>query len=282
MVTGILTAAAMGRARQVLRRYAAVLKRVGVDHLEAVATSAVREAANGPAFVRRVRATTGLPLYIISGREEARLVYLGVMRANRLRGPVLLLSLGGGSAQVVCGTGASLGYSTSVLLGSARLAQRFIRHDPPKPEEVAALERHVRQIWTPVIHAVRRRPWRQALGSSAMIGQLLAAGSALAHRRRPVGGRLSISRRELQRTVEWLARSRAAERKQLRGLDPRREDLALTTGVALLTWMEGCGLPSLCSLPGSLREGLVCEYLMRERHRRPSRAHAVAAQKRES
>ena len=282
LVTGALTSTAMRRTLAVLRRYAATLKRLRVDRVDALATSAVREARNGRAFIRRARAATGLPLRIISGREEARLIYCGVVQANRLRGPVLLISLGGGSAQVMCGQGASLRYATSALAGSARLAQRFIRHDPPSAGEGAALQRHLRRLWAPVIRAVRRRRWRQALGSSAMIHQLLLAARHLARRRQPRDERLSISRPQLQRMVEWLARSRAAQRRRLRGLDPQREDLALTTGVALLTWMEGCGLSSLRDVPGSLREGVVCEYLMRQRHRRPSRAHAAAAQQRES
>ena len=151
-----LTRSAMHRAMAALQRYAATLKRLGVDHVEAVATSAVREAANGPAFARRVRAQLGLPLRIISGREEARLIYLGILQTIRFRQAVLIVTIGGGSAQVVHGNGARLHYAASLPLGGARLAQRFIRHDPPWPTEVDALYRHARRAWSPIILAVRR------------------------------------------------------------------------------------------------------------------------------
>jgi exopolyphosphatase/guanosine-5'-triphosphate,3'-diphosphate pyrophosphatase len=165
---------------------------------------------------------------------------------------------------VILGDGAHRRYVTSVPLGCARLAQRFIRHDPPRPEEVDALDRYVRRAWVPVARAVRRLRWDQALGSSATIEQLMTAAYIRIHHRRPKEQhRLSISQRSLRQLLAWLSTSTAAERRQLPGLDPRREDLALTTGVALLAWMEGCGVSTLHYAPGSLREGLVIDYLIR-------------------
>ncbi|MBI4004354.1 MAG: hypothetical protein HY353_04965 [Candidatus Omnitrophica bacterium] len=262
LASGALTRPAIHRAMEVLTRFAAALKRLGVDRVEAVATSAVREASNGQEFVRQVRRRIGIPLRIISGREEARLVYLGVRQAKRLRHPAVIVTIGGGSAQVALGDGVRLRYATSVLLGGARLAQQFIRHDPPRPREVVALSRAVRRTWTPVAQALRRRRWRQALASSATIEQLMMAAHLRRHRRSPEGRRrLSITRAQLGELVAWLATSTAKQRMQLPGLDPRRQDLALTTGVVLLVWMEACGMSRLSYVPGSIREGLVMDLL---------------------
>jgi exopolyphosphatase/guanosine-5'-triphosphate,3'-diphosphate pyrophosphatase len=265
LARGRLTARAVRRAMDVLARYAAILKRCEVDRVEAVATSAVRDAANGRAFVRHARRRLGLPLRIISGREEARLIYLGVLQTTGFRRPTAIVTIGGGSAQVVHGDGAHLRYSASVPLGGARLAQRFIRHDPPLEVETAALRREVQRIWQPVVRAMRRHRWRTTLGSSATIYQLMAAAYLLTHgpKRPAKKARLTISRRALQRLVAWLETSTARERIQLPGLDPRREDLALPTGVALLTWMDGCQVDRLEYASGSLREGLVVDYLIR-------------------
>ena len=268
MVKGRLTVKSMRRAMDVLARYAAMMKRVGVDHVEAVATSAVRDASNGQAFVRRVRAQLGLPLKIISGLEEARLIYLGVLHSNRFRGGSVIVTIGGGSAQVIHGSGARLLYKTSLPLGGARLAQRFIQHDPPRSDEVLALDETVRRAWGPVARALRRHRWRRALGSSATISQLMEAAHLLTHGRPVKKHRLSITRGALRQLVRWLAASTARERMRLPGLDPRREDLALPTAVALLAWMDACGIPRIRHASGSLREGLVVEYLIRHhRHR---------------
>jgi exopolyphosphatase/guanosine-5'-triphosphate,3'-diphosphate pyrophosphatase len=265
LARGRLTASAMRRAMQVLARYAAILRRCGVDRVEAVATSAVREAKNGRAFARQVRGTLGLPLRIISGREEARLIYLGVLQATGFRRATAIVTIGGGSAQVMVGDGAHLRHAASVPLGGARLAQRFIRHDPPEREELAALKREVERLWAPVARALRRHRWRNTLASSATIYQLMAAAHLLTHGPKASAkkARLSISRRALARLVAWLETSTARERIQLPGLDPRREDLALPTGIALLVWMEACSVDRLEYATGSLREGLVVDYLIR-------------------
>ncbi len=280
LTNGRLTPRSMARAFGVLRRYAQVLKRHHVDHVEAVATSAVRDARNGPAFARRVHAQLGLPLRIISGREEARLIYLGVLQARRFRGTALIITIGGGSAQVIYGRDARVRYATSLPLGAARLSQRFICHDPPAPDEVAALEAYVHRAWTPIARTVRRYRWQQVFGSSATIHQLMVAARLRTHGRLPRNlDRVSVTQAALRGLVDWFAHATAKERMLLDGLDPRRHDLALTTGLTLLAWMEACGVTALPFAPGSLREGLIMDYRIRYHQHRaggPSRLATTA------
>ncbi len=252
-----LAASAMRRAERVLRRYAGILARHRVDCVRAVATSAVREAVNGPGFVRRVRTGLGLPLRIISGREEARLIYRGAWQQQRFRRDVVMFAMGGGSTQVLRGTGLRLTYAVSLPLGATRLTERFIRHDPATPGEVAALRAALVQDWRQVARAVRRRGLTGAFGCSSMTGQVATAVAARAGY--PDTG--SITRAALSRFVEWAARSTASARRRLSGIDPGRHDLLLASGLALLTWMEACGVERLRSVSGSLREGLVVDYL---------------------
>ena len=268
LAKGRLTGKAIRRAMEVLTRYAAIMKRCDVDHVQAVATSAVREAKNGDAFMRRVRRRLKIPLRIISGKEEARLIYLGVLQAHKFNRSTLIVTIGGGSAQVIHGNGAHLGYCTSLPLGGARLAQQFIHHDPPRSDEVLALDQDVRRAWAPVVRALKRHHWHRAVGSSATIAQLMAAAYRLIHRGKRGGTNLVISQKTLRQFVRWLAASTASERIRLPGLDPRREDLALPTGVALLAFMDGCGVKTLRYAPGSLREGLVIDYLIKHHRRR--------------
>lgn len=256
-----LAPAAMRRTIAVLRGYATTLKRADVDRVEAVATSAVRDARNGRAFVRRVRRQLGLPLRIISGREEARLIYHGVTSTFRGHGPVLLVAIGGGSAQVIHGCGWHVRYAKSVPLGATRLAQRFIHHDPPTPREVSALARHATRIWKPVVGAVRRGQWRAALGSSAMLSQLMIAVHVRRHGRLPQRNTpMTLTRRSLQHAVSWLSTSTAKERRRLPGIEPKREALLLPTAIALSVWMEGCGVSTVRHAAGSLREGLIAQF----------------------
>ncbi len=254
----VLTAQAMRRAEAVLRRYAALLAQRGVDRLEAVATSAVRQADNGRRFVARIRERLGLSLRIISGREEARLIALGVWRAVGFQQRAVMIAIGGGSAQVMCGSRARLMYAASVPLGAARLTERFIRHDPAQGSEVAALTAFLRRAWAPVARAVRRRRWERAFGSSAGIGFLAAASIPGARD----GARAALlTQARLRRLAGWLAGSTAGERRRVRGFDPGRQDVMLAAALTLLTWMDACGVTRLASVPGSLRDGLVVDYL---------------------
>ncbi len=263
LTNGVLTQTAMRRAMTVLQRYAATLMRCEVGRVEAVATSAVREASNGEVFVRRVRARLGIPLRVISGREEARLSYLGIRQARRFRQTAVMIAIGGGSTQVMVGDGRRLRYATSLPLGCAHLAQRFLRHDPPRPREVGALTRHLRRAFSPVIRTIRRYRWREAMGSSATIHQVISAASQWAARQPPKTRPSSISLPSLSRFIQWLLTSTAAQRRRLPGLDPQRQDLALPTAMTLLVWMTGCGIQTIRSAPGSLREGLVRESMRR-------------------
>ena len=269
LAVGRLTKSAMRRAKKVLARYKRILDRVGVDRIEAVATSAVRDASNGKTFVRQIRKELGLPLRIISGHEEARLIYLGVLQTAGLRGPTLMISLGGGSAEVMVGDGRQLRLAFCRPLGCARLAEQFIHHDPPKPEEVEQLQRAVWKAWRSVGSSVLRHRWKAVIGTSATIQQLLVVATARARGIRKVKeDSPAVSREDLKQLVMWLKTSTASMRKRLPGLDPKREDLALPTGIALLEFMDACRVASIRHAPGSLREGLVVDYLIRHHKRR--------------
>ena len=269
LASGRLTAPAMRRAIAVLRRYAATLARYQVDHVEAVATSAVREAANGKAFVHQVRIRLGLPLRIVSGLEEARLISRGVLPTLPSRRTTLLVTIGGGSAQVILGDTKRLRYAASVKLGAARLGQQFLSHELPSVAELEALRRHLDRTWAPVCRAVRRHRWGRALACSAMIDQLIAASYLTRHRQPPRDPRRrSLSQRALRALIDRLLQATAAQRRRLPGLDPSRADLALPAAEALLSWMEGCGVRILRGTSGSLREGLVVEWLNWKRRRR--------------
>lgn len=238
-----LTAAAMRRAITVLGRQASSLREACVDRIEAVATSAVREAANGRAFLQRARRRTGLPLRLITGAEEARLIYEGVVWVNRLRTPALVIAIGGGSLQVMRGTGSRFRHAVSLPLGGSRLAQQFLRRDPPRPHELEALRRHVSRALRPAISVARGHRGGVALGSSRLIAEVMRA---VLKGRQEAGNRkqetlLTISRRAVRRYVE----------------EASGEADVMATAVVLLEWMEGCRISRLRYAPGSVREGLM-------------------------
>src|SRR5690606_26590785 len=139
-----LTEAAMARGMDALRAIKAVAEEGGASAYIACATSAIREATNGGAYIDRVRRELGIVIRPITGEAEARLIYLAVSHAVDLSEPSLLVDVGGGSTEFVVADGAGAHFLCSLPLGAQRLTEGFITTDPVSRREFRALRDHVR------------------------------------------------------------------------------------------------------------------------------------------
>lgn len=130
--TGEVGPAACSAAVEVVRRFRALAESLRADEMVAYGTAALREARDSTAVVDRIEAETGIKVRIISGREEARLIF-GAVRASVVidPGPALAIDLGGGSLEVMVGDAKRMAWSTSLKLGVARLTADLVRADPP-------------------------------------------------------------------------------------------------------------------------------------------------------
>lgn len=140
---GLLQSDRMDAALDAIRALVSEARERGVADVVAVATSAVRDAGNGQEFARMVGDVTGVGLRILNGDDEARLTALGALMGVAVEGTAMVCDLGGGSAEFVLASRDSVTWGKSLPLGSGRLTERFVHHDPPHADEVAALERHV-------------------------------------------------------------------------------------------------------------------------------------------
>ena len=144
--TGRLEEQRLLLAAEAINFFARIAALNGASSPEILATSAVRDAENGPELVERVREATGLKMRLISGQKEAELGFRGALSAlgGRREGKVLVVDLGGGSAQLIFGqaTGA-VEERVSLPLGTNRTTERFVTADPPMDEELGALREHV-------------------------------------------------------------------------------------------------------------------------------------------
>ena len=145
--TGRLDGERLALAAEAITLFAGIAAMNGAPSPQILATSAVRDAENGPELVERVRERTGLGMRLISGEEEAALGFRGALSAVSQEGPVLIVDLGGGSAQLILGD-ASEGPDrrVSLPLGTNRTTERFVVEDPPTDEELGALREHVPRL----------------------------------------------------------------------------------------------------------------------------------------
>jgi exopolyphosphatase/guanosine-5'-triphosphate,3'-diphosphate pyrophosphatase len=234
----------------------------GVDEIITAATSAVREAENGAAFVGAVKRDLGLHVRVIAGPEEARLIHLaaayGVSIGKR---PAIVIDIGGGSTEITLGTSERMTAGRSFKLGVIRLTERFVTTDPLSRRDERRLVRHIRGETSTFLAQLARRRVERVIGTS---GTMLSLG-ALAEGRRPNDEmrNVRVSAKAFRRLREQLTGLSLAQRLKLPNLDPRRADLAPAGIVLIDTLLSGLDAPEVTLCDFALREGLVLDYIQR-------------------
>jgi exopolyphosphatase/guanosine-5'-triphosphate,3'-diphosphate pyrophosphatase len=262
--TGRLSDAAMARGLKCLEGFAETLAAQAPEATRAVATSAVREAGNGPEFVRQVRERTGIDVQVIDGEEEARLSALGA--AGSLVGPaddLLVLDIGGGSTEFVLKRGGVLVARVSVPIGVVMLTERFLASDPPKPHELYDLDEHLRD---------RMREVRARLGDVGNVRLVATAGTpttlaaidmemAVYDPARVNNHPMTLAR--VEELFDKLASVPLAERAGITGIERGREDLIVSGCAVLYRVMHDWQFGGVTVSDWGLREGLVLDLFDR-------------------
>ncbi len=256
---GALSEAAFARGVGTVRRFAGILRALRTSRTLAVATSAVREAPNGPDFVREVEQATGVALRIVSGVDEARYAYLGVAATGELRDDIVC-DQGGGSLQLAEVRGGVLRNSISLPLGSLRLSQRFFEHDPPKRRERDELRGSVRETLASAVEAFGGRPDRLV----AVGGTVRALARASIELRefpiRRVHGYLLYDH-DIEALEELLGEMPAAKRKAVPGIGSDRADVVLA-GITVIEELERAARVDHVVVSGAgIREGVALEAI---------------------
>ena len=143
---GELAEASMQRVETCVARYAGRARELGASTPLAVATSAVRDAANGAEFMRRLERRCGVRTRVLTGEQEARLTLRGVVSAQPRSGAVVVCDIGGGSTELIAGQDGRVGFAVSLNMGCVRMSERHLHSDPPTAGEVAALRREVAEM----------------------------------------------------------------------------------------------------------------------------------------
>jgi exopolyphosphatase/guanosine-5'-triphosphate,3'-diphosphate pyrophosphatase len=257
-----------------VRRMRQAADRLHAEALVGFATSAIREARNGADALGRVRAETGVPIAVLAGVEEARLTYLATRRwtafsARRL----LVVDIGGGSLEVAGGEGGRPDLVESLPLGVARLTSRFVRSDPPRPEDLTALRVHALAVLGPLAESARAQPWEVVCGTSKTFRNLGAVARALPEAPTPahefgfagIDGKTApvLTRDALNVVAGYLAGTTARDRSRLTGLDDFRAGTLVAGSQVAALIVQAFGLHDVVLAPWALREGVILEYLAR-------------------
>ncbi len=262
-----LTNATMAAAVQTLTRFKRLAESRHVDQMVVVATSAVREAPNGGAFLRQVQRETSLRPRIISGQEEARLIHLAAMHAvNVGTSRAVVIDIGGGSVELSLGTAQGPELTRSYRLGVIRLSERFVRSDPLSRADERRLSRHISPQIGDFRQSLADRRFDRVIGTS---GTILSLGALAIGRANGASSRdASIHHQRVSASAVHALRKKLvgmtlADRLRLPGLDPRRADLVVAGAVLLDLILSEIGAEELTLCDMSLREGVVLDFISR-------------------
>lgn len=265
LTTGRLPKSAIDQGVRTLAAFRTLAERLGATKIRAVATSAVREAVNGGDFVQRVHDEVRLRLKVVPGREEARLVYLGVAHSVDLRGePTLIADVGGGSVELILTRDGEPVSIRSLKIGVARLTESFVISDPPTVAEIRALEAHVDDSIRDVATEARTQGVRRVIATSGTLLNLVAMAShAIGNASEERLHGLAVpagSIADVRRTLRGASRE---ERSRMKGIDAKRADLVVAGACIAHRILKQSGATEVVACTWALREGLLIDYVAR-------------------
>ncbi|KUN33976.1 Ppx/GppA phosphatase family protein [Streptomyces longwoodensis] len=234
----------------------------GVEELLPFATSAVREASNADDVLARVQEQTGVELQVLAGDEEARLTFLAARRwFGWSAGKLLVLDIGGGSLEIAYGIDEEPDAAVSLPLGAGRLTAGWLPGDPPRPEDVRALRRHVRaQIARTVGEFSRFGAPDHVVATSKTFKQLARIAGA-ARSAEGLYVQRELKRESLEAWVPRLAGMTGAQRAELPGVSEGRAGQLLAGALVAEGAMDLFGVETLEVCPWALREGVILRRL---------------------
>jgi len=240
--TSMLCSDAIDDVCSVIADYKAHYEEMGAERVMAIATSAVRDAVNGDAFIAELRERFCLDARLLSGAEEANLTYLGATAHRLPTDPTLVFDIGGGSTELIVGSGPNVGFHTSLQAGTIRQSERHLTSDPPDTHELEELAADIRgQIEAATVKQQDARPLH-AIAVAGTPTSLAAIDQELEpyDPGRVHGYRLGMKR--IQRMLSRLSSLPLAERLRVPGLHPGRAPTIVAGTVILVQVMRAFGM----------------------------------------
>jgi exopolyphosphatase/guanosine-5'-triphosphate,3'-diphosphate pyrophosphatase len=244
-LSGQLSGEAIEATCDAVAEYMAICHETEVEAIEAIATSAVRDASNGGAFIAELRERFALSARVLDGDEEARLTYMGATFERPPADPTLVVDIGGGSTELVVGTGRKIVFHASLQAGVVRHTERHISGDPPTATELEELASDVRSL---VESATAGEPGARAEAGVAVAGTptslaSIELGLEAYDPKRVHGHRLALP--TIQRLLSQLASAPLAARAEIAGLHPDRAPNIVAGVVILVETMRAFGLEQI-------------------------------------
>ena len=258
---GYIGPAPFRRALDTLKEFRQLLDEYGVREVRAFGTAALRTASNGEALVAQGREATGIPILLISGDEEARLIHQGVALAVPLHArPDLIMDIGGGSVEFIIANRKQVLWTQSFSLGVAVLTQRFHQSDPIAPKEVQHLQAFLKEELGPLYEALKRFPCHRLIGSSGtfdVLENILAdPRTHTLYATIPVRRFFPLHKKVLKSTLQ--------ERLEMENIPPSRAGMMVAAFVLLEYLLDISAVHTILISSYAMKEGMLDRMLTAE------------------
>ncbi len=258
--TGSVSAEALDFLCNALSAMAHIYRRFEPAAIRAVATSAVRDARNQQEFLLRAGAAAGTPIEIISGQEEARLIHVGVQsRWPHLKRRVLLIDIGGGSAELILSEHGRILLAVSKQLGALRLTELFLRSDPPKAGELARLDQYIGERLHSAVKRIGTGQIHRVIATSATASAVVSAVNQIPRAKRDAADQMRASTPQIRALYNDLCSRSLEQRRKITGIGPRRAEIIIPGTALLLRVLQDLSLPSLYYSGAGVRDGIIAD-----------------------
>jgi exopolyphosphatase/guanosine-5'-triphosphate,3'-diphosphate pyrophosphatase len=262
--TGRVSPEAIDLLCATLTEMAASYKRFEIHGIRAVATAAVRDASNQKEFVTRVSGAAGTQVEIISGQEEARLIHLGVQsRWPQGRQRVLMIDIGGGSAELILSDNGRIVTAVSKQLGALRLTELFLKSDPPKEEELHRMQEYIEERLAQPLRRMGSLRIDRVIATSATASAVVCAVNQIPRQKREIADKMRASTAQIRELFGDLIVRDVESRRRIVGIGPKRAEIIIPGAAVLLAVLKGLTLPSLYYSAAGVRDGIIVDLAAR-------------------
>ena len=256
---GRISDEALERAEKALLHFKGVIDSLNVDDVQATATSAIRNAKNGGELTLRIQELTGIEVRIISGLEEAELIYFGVQQAMQIgHQPSLIMDIGGGSIEFIIGTSNKILWKESFEIGGQRLLERFHKHDPITDLEVHSLNHYLDSELQELARQAEKYNPSTLIGSSGTFDTLSDIYLKSLHQsKNEDASEYPLTYEAFQEIYELLVTKDREQRLAIPGMIPMRVDMIVVAVILVRYVLERLGLRAMRVSAYALKEGVL-------------------------
>ncbi|WP_194776600.1 Ppx/GppA phosphatase family protein [Pararhodonellum marinum] len=254
---------AQKRAFHTLKHFKHLIDGEGINQVFVFATSAVRNASNGREFVKEVKRQLDFEVQVISGQEEAQLIYEGIKLSGSLNGATyLMMDIGGGSVEFIIGTKEEVLWKQSFEIGGQRMLDLFHYHDPILPEEVEKLNEYLQEKLGPLIKAVAQFQPTGLVGASGTFDTLTDMYFAATQQIKQKGQQVfNLPREAFENLDQKLITQNKTERLKIPGMIAMRVDMIVVASCLISFILDKLPVNNIICSNYALKEGVIAQLI---------------------